>query len=129
MTEELERRLAARWPTWFRRNGDPRATGMVDGFRHGDGWFELLWRLCEELEPVVQEFEAKTGEPFEVLQVKEKFGTLRFYPTLHTDEVDRRIALAEAQSSRSCERCGRPAHLRAHAMRTLCDEHAGENWF
>jgi hypothetical protein len=26
---------------------------MGRGFAHGDGWVELLWRLCEDLEPLV----------------------------------------------------------------------------
>jgi len=47
---------------------------MADGFAHGDGWFDIVWRLCEDLEPLVAETENGTGRPFEVLQVKQKFG-------------------------------------------------------
>jgi hypothetical protein len=32
------------------------------------------------------------GRQFEVLQVKEKFGGLRFYVNYKTDEIDRRTA-------------------------------------
>jgi hypothetical protein len=71
---ELQRRLVDRWPTWFNIGGDPSHTLMHFGFQHGDGWFNLLWRLCERLEPTVAAAEKQTGRPFEVLQVKEKFG-------------------------------------------------------
>jgi hypothetical protein len=81
MRNELQRRLVDRWPTWFNIGGDPRHTSMHFGFQHGDGWFDLLWWLCERLEPVVDAAEKETGPPFEVLQVKEKFGGLRFYAT------------------------------------------------
>ena len=83
MTEELEQRLFERWPSWFKVTGDLHHTLMPLGFQHGDGWFPLLWRLCESLEPVVAEAVKERGKPFEVLQVKEKFGGLRFYVSAH----------------------------------------------
>jgi len=50
---------------------------MTLGFRHGDGWFDIIWRLCGDLEPRVAAFEHASGRQFEILQVKEKFGGLR----------------------------------------------------
>ncbi len=47
---------------------------MPRGFTHEDGWFDILWRLCVDLEPLVTELERAGGPKFEVLQVKEKFG-------------------------------------------------------
>jgi hypothetical protein len=70
MQKELEQRLVERWPAWFNTGGDIRDTAMARGFEHDDGWFDLLWRLCEDLEPLVAEFEQETGSQFEVLQVK-----------------------------------------------------------
>jgi len=63
--------LVGRWPTWFNTGGDVRLTLMSLGFLHGDGWFDILWRLCEDVEPLVAEFEEGSGRCFEVLQVKE----------------------------------------------------------
>ena len=71
MRSELEQRLVKRWPSWFNVTGDQRQTQMADGFAHGDGWFNIVWRLCEGLEPFVMEAENATGRLFEVLQVKE----------------------------------------------------------
>jgi hypothetical protein len=71
MQKQLEQRLVERWPTWFNTGGDIRDTAMPRGFEHDDGWFDILWRLCEDLEPLVAEFEQAGGPRFEVLQVKE----------------------------------------------------------
>jgi hypothetical protein len=122
MTRELEQNLVAKWPSWFHVNGDLRHTLMPLGFVHGDGWFPLLLRLCEDLEPLVAETEKESGKPFEVLQVKEKFGTLRFYMSHHTDGIDERINSAQEQSSRTCEICGQRGKLAN--LQTRCDEHA-----
>jgi hypothetical protein len=78
MRKELGQKLVERWPLWFNTGGDIRYTAMPRGFVHGDGWFDILWRLCMDLEPLVAEFEQATALKFEVLQVKEKFGGLRF---------------------------------------------------
>jgi hypothetical protein len=74
MRRELKQKLVERWPSWFNVTGDQRKTRMADDFAQDDGWFNVVWRLCEDLEPLV----ADAGQPFQVLQVKEKFGGLRF---------------------------------------------------
>ncbi|MBZ5669542.1 MAG: hypothetical protein LAO04_07430 [Acidobacteriia bacterium] len=76
MRKELEEKLAKRFPKWFNVNGDVRHTLMPFGFQCGDGWFGILWRLCVDLEPLVAELEKETGERFEVVQAKQKLGTV-----------------------------------------------------
>ena len=129
MRRELEQKLIERWPSWFKVNGDFRETRMMDGFVHGDGWFDIVWRLCEDLEPLVIEAEKATGQPFEVLQVKEKFGGLRFYVSHshRTDAIRQRIGAAELESVRTCEVCGQPGSRRKGELSpVVCDEHASE---
>ena len=125
MRNELEQRLVER-PTWFNTGGDIRCTAMPRGFEHDDGWFDILWRLCEDLEPLVAQFEQETGSQFEVPQVKEKFGSLRFYLNCRNDAAIRqRIGTAAQESFRTCEICGQPGELREDGrIKTLCDEHA-----
>ena len=126
MRVELEQQLVERWPTWFNTQGDIRETLMPFGFAHGDGWFDLLRRLCERLESVVTEAEKRSGPPFRVLQVKEKFGSLRFYPNYSNDAIAALFGDAEVESTRTCEICGKPGIRRiAGWIRTRCDEHAG----
>lgn len=69
----------------------------------------------EEIEPVVAE------------QVKEKFGTLRFYYRGGDQVVDGAVRMAEAMSARTCEICGNNGRIRKGGwIRTLCDQHATE---
>jgi hypothetical protein len=112
MQRALEQKLVERWPQRFNTQGDPCHTGMTNGFRHGDGWFDIVWRLCADLEPLVAEFERTSGCQFEVLQAKEKFGGLRICVN-HADETIRqRLGAAEQKSFRTCEVCGRPGERR-----------------
>ena len=105
------------------------------GFAHGDGWFDLVWRLCEQIEPIVLAGEAETREweapldrtrhpPFEVYQVKEKFGGLRFYTNSGSRAIRDLIQKAAEQSVHICDICGQPGTLRKDGWwRTKCDEH------
>lgn len=121
MSPELERRMVDHWPRWFPVDGDIRHTLMPFGFQCQDGWFSLIWKLCEDLDPLVAAIEAQTGERFEVLEVKEKFGGLRFYANHHTEPIAERIKAAEAESLHTCELCGQPGLLRGgNWVQTLC---------
>jgi hypothetical protein len=126
MRKELEQRLIERYPKWFNTGGDIRCAAMARGFEHGDGWFDLLWRLCVDLEPLVAEFERTMGHQFEVTQVKEKFGGLRFYVNCRKNVATReRIDAAIQESFHTCEVCGQPGELRkGNWIKTLCNEHA-----
>lgn len=55
-------------------------------------------------------------------QVKEKFGTLRFYMSSGTDEIYKHIDEAEKKSGEICEGCGAPGIRRGGGwIVTLCD--------
>lgn len=68
----------------------------------------------------------------EILQIKEKFGLLRFYWRYSDDTVDpvtfdNLIGAAELQSEQTCEWCGAPGRPRKTNWRkTLCDTHEKE---
>ena len=60
-----------------------------------------------------------------VVQVKEKFGTLRFYIQAGTDEHYNYISFAETMSGVTCETCGKPGkRLGRGWIYTACKEHA-----
>jgi hypothetical protein len=125
MKKELEQKLVQRWPSWFNVTGDQRETRMADGFAHGEGWFNIVWRQCKDLEPLVAEAEKATGRPFEALQVKQKFGGLRVYVNHPTDTIRKRIETAQLESLRTCEVCGKSGNRReGDRIRTVCDDHA-----
>ena len=75
--------------------------------------------------------EAKTKLDEETLkvpvavQVKEKFGGLRFYVQAATDKHYQYISFAESMSYRTCEECGNPGKTYTDGWHTtLCDIHA-----
>jgi hypothetical protein len=47
-------------------------------------------------------------------QVKEKFGSLRFYYSGGDEKIDGMVSMAEVMSSRICEHCGSPAKINNH---------------
>jgi hypothetical protein len=59
------------------------------------------------------------------VQVKEKFGGLRFYVQAATDKHYQYISFAESMSYRTCESCGAPGKTYTDGWHTtLCDIHA-----
>ena len=59
------------------------------------------------------------------VQVKEKFGTLRFYYSGGDKYVSGLVAMAESMSGVTCERCGTPGRLQGRGwIKTLCEQHA-----
>jgi hypothetical protein len=64
------------------------------------GWFGLVKELTEDL--------IRLGWDRRVLQVKEKFGTLRFYISQREDVLVNRTIAATEQSATVCQDCGEP---------------------
>ncbi len=96
-------------------------------FEHREGWTDIL----DAYYAVVDHVLPPTAS-YELLQVKEKMGTLRIYDRVSGASPDavKAIAdareLAEARSYYACEWCGQPAVLRNRQgyYTTTCDEHA-----
>ena len=62
------------------------------------------------------------------VQVKEKFGSLRFYVDRATDEHYNYIHFAESMSYRTCETCGAPGKVYPFGWHYVaCDAHASED--
>ena len=101
---------------------------MAFGFECGDGWYNLNWKLCEKIEKEIKSFkndDLKNYQkyPFEVVQVKQKFGGLRFYTNWGTDKIYELINEAEEKSYTVCESCGEVGRVRDGGwISTLCDK-------
>lgn len=104
---------------------------MSFGFSHGDGWFDIVYKLSQKLEKLIIQYKKENPddpEPPCAMQVKEKFGTLRFYLSHGTDEMHELTNDAEEKSAKTCEQCGRPGKTRSTRwIRTLCEEHYQQN--
>lgn len=133
MSPELDKRLVETFPLLYRdRHASMRETCMCWGFDHGDGWFDIIWEASSKIEPIIASLIEKYKDdkdfqeyPPRATQVKEKFGTLRFYMSSETVEISKIIDEAESKSEVTCEDCGKPGVLRKGGwLRTLCDEHS-----
>ena len=78
MKAELQKQLYERYPSIFAdKNKRPTETLICFGCECGGGWFDLLDECCAELTRIEEE----CGLITKVVQIKEKYGTLRFYVT------------------------------------------------
>jgi hypothetical protein len=122
--KELEDKLCKEFPTFFHREKAITHSLMAFGFEHGDGWYDILHSLCKDIVELLKQY---PYPEFEVIQVKEKFGTLRFYVNGAHNKIHKRIMLVEEQSAHTCEICGKPGKTRGHAwLYTACQKHTKE---
>lgn len=180
MSPELDKQLCDKYPKIFAdRYKSPQETCMCWGLEVGDGWYNLIDLLCEALTYTfttsveIDEEDGKRlgikgytwkGETQERYfftvnapqvvadQVKEKFGTLRFYYHLEYDPqnlelvesgkypelakineryqnyIDGIIHFADIASAHFCSASGLPGepHVRGGWLKVLCPERAAE---
>lgn len=93
------------------------------GVECAEGWRDLYMPLIQRCNDLGAQ----------VVQVKEKFGELRFYYCLPPgvskeagEELLNAVCAAEVASRSTCELCGQPGKTRNNRswLRTLCDLHA-----
>jgi len=126
MKRELEDQLKEKYPKTFKilnigRKEDAPFWGIQTwGFECADGWFDIINRLCEKIEPIIEQQE--NPDDYYVEQVKEKFAGLRFYMSLHDEKIEECIRQAEEESFKTCEYCGNPGVVRRDGwLKTMCD--------
>lgn len=109
------------------RDKFPKIFGENFYFECGDGWYDLIYCLCQEIEHY-QKY-AKVKNDVKAFQVKEKFGGLQFYIDGGDATIDKMINLTERFSYHICERCGNSGEIRndSYWVSTLCDKHHEEN--
>lgn len=113
MNKENTQKLIEKYPNLYKDyHGDMRTTCMCWGFEHGDGWYDIIDELSKKLE--------RLGVV--AVQVKEKYGGLRFYISGGSEEIYALIDEAEAKSYKICELCGEEGKLSGMGwVKTLCD--------
>lgn len=115
MTPEKDAELVAKYPLIFGTE-HPHF-----GFECGDGWFDLIDNLCSLL-MIDSELHPENPVPV-AMQVKEKFGELRFYVDQATDYQYELIDRAGTLSKITCEVCGQPGKLDSKQawIKCLCE--------
>jgi hypothetical protein len=129
MKQELDRLLCERYPKMMvNRNKDMQETCMYWGFECGDGWFNILDQLMGSIQHHIDWKNKKgmTVPQVTVDQVKEKFGTLRFYYTGGDDYISGLVTMAESMSGVTCESCGNLGKSTGGGwIKTMCEAHGG----
>ena len=123
MNTQNTQHLVTRYPGLYRN-------GMY--FECGDGWFDLIDSLSHQIEKLLVGYgSVENEETMYAIQVKEKFGTLRFYMSAYTDQmedlmdqIEDLIEDAQSLSAKTCEVCGQPGSLNGGPWyRCVCDVH------
>lgn len=96
------------------------------GLEINAGWYPLVEDLIAKIEGHLAEKQAlgllDPDYPFSVFQIKEKYGTLRFYVSAADDTIFQWIREAEAKSASVCEFCGADGKLCGSSwLHTLCE--------
>lgn len=120
--DEKREQLMNKHDSIFRdRDKDMSRTAMCWGLSCGNGWLDLIDELCTKIESYSNGIVAN--------QVKEKFGTLRFYyqgekGCENYDIVSLLVDKYEMKSRRTCESCGQIGQMSyaGHWMKTLCGD-------
>ena len=130
MKQELDEYLVNTFPKLFiERHMDATETCMCWGFECGDGWFNILNQLCQNIQHHIDwgNKQGKNIPQVVVQQVKEKFGTLRFYYQGGDEYISGLVSMAEAMSGVMCEDCGAPGEPNNDGwIKTLCQVHQNE---
>lgn len=126
MSPDLDARLCADFPLLYSvRHEDTRGPVSHFGFETDDGWFRIIHELSAKLEEIIKAMPAGERDDYYAVQVKEKFGGLRFYMNMETEEMGRAIEEAEGRSIITCEVCGVPGRRTGRGwVKTLCETHA-----
>lgn len=145
MSPEKDAYLCEKYPKIFvNRNSDVKESCMAWGFEINDGWFHIIDNACkliqshidwrnQQRERAIEFNETSSTEKRQVSeaipqfvaeQIKEKFGTLRFYYSGGNEYTSGIVSMAEAMSGSTCEVCGKPGSTGGKGwIKTACEEH------
>lgn len=108
MDKKLETEIIDRFRKFFPSDEDMKdetISCLAFGFECMDGWYGLLVSLLTEIS------KETVPENFVIAQIKEKFGSLRFYVDNSTTEIYNIISKYEKLSETTCEVCGKTGKL------------------
>ena len=109
MNEDKTKEITKKYPKIFKENF---------WFEHGDGWYKIIDNLCYKIQSYLEDFD--NVEQVEALQVKEKFGGLRFYISGGDEYTSELIDEAEDKSVATCESCGESGTIKKMGCWLMC---------
>lgn len=115
MTKEENKKIVEKFPFLLPRN---RYTGaVVPDYDYSyteydampEGWRKAFGiKMCEEIQKELDK-SPSLKEQYCITQIKEKYGSLRWYSNFYTTEIEKIIQRYENISKRTCICCGAPA--------------------
>lgn len=91
------------------------------GVECGKGWYKLIEPIIDYIDNYNKD--KNKEEQINIIQIKEKFGQLRFYTNFGTEELHEMISNAEEKSYDVCETCGNEQYVGSTTqgwIRTIC---------
>lgn len=88
------------------------------------GWEKIILEFCEKMQNYL---DSHKEEEFSIFQVKEKFGSIRFYAVAGLkiyDDIQNIVHVLEKESGKTCMVCGKSAktvEINGHIV-TLCED-------
>lgn len=126
MKKELKEKLFKDYPLTFGMYLDDPPINHY-GLNIHNGWEPILRDLASKIEPILEGMDIEKRKLNCVVQIKEKFGGLRFYRNKNIiNDILPLINEAEKKSMITCEYCGKAGKL--HEMdkfrwvKTCCDK-------
>ena len=134
--DEFVKQLEDKHPEMF---SQPYGGVCVD-----EGWWKIIRVLCAQIDSYMKwrnstraallkdnPYGHKIPDEVEqvvVMQIKEKFGGLRFYYSGGDMFIRGLVTMAEEWAHVTCEKCGNPGHYSRSGgwIKVLCDEHEAE---
>ena len=116
--DAFEKRLTEKYPAMFSQ--------PYGGIAVGEGWWPIIESLCANIQGHIKwkNKDAEVVPQVVVMQIKEKFGGLRFYYDGGDEQIRGMVYMAESWASRTCEICGVPATKQTTGwIKNVCDEH------
>ena len=133
MSPDFDKQLCEDYPLIFADRYKPMTeTAMCWGFECGDGWFNIIDNMCYQIQHHIDYNKRRIGVGVELedipqvvaTQVKEKFGSLRFYYDGGDDYISGIVSMAEAMSTVTCMTCGKPGTMQKEGWwHVACGEH------
>jgi hypothetical protein len=109
MSPELEKRIFDRFPKLFQDSEGNQACTVIEV---GDGWLAVIVDFLQKVESHLPEISGDLDEEeFRILEIKEKYGSLRIHTTSMDEVIFDLIQKAGEDSLSICELTGEAGFL------------------
>ena len=124
MKPDLTCKLFSRFPLIYRQHTLPKEeSSMFWGIRCGDGWFDLIWGLSEEIEAIAN---AQGFAIPEMTEIKQKMGRLVVRTTSDSLVIKEAIIRTQEIADHTCEICAMQGELKlvGNLATVRCEAHS-----